>query len=186
MLYLRANEEALSSYRELAQRFACDFEERSAFVYSREDRGKIEREVRAVNSLGFPAEFAGELPLPFPVKGAVRFPHQAQFHPLKFLAGITQLIEDHISDSDLNVNSLCELSGMGSKQIYRKLKQLTGMSPVEYIKSIRMKKAAMLLKQKKFSIAEVMYMVGYSNPSYFSKCFQAAFGKTPRQYTAES
>lgn len=104
----------------------------------------------------------------------------------KFLAGITQLIEDHISDSDLNVNSLCELSGMGSKQIYRKLKQLTGMSPVEYIKSIRMKKAAMLLKQKKFSIAEVMYMVGYSNPSYFSKCFQAAFGKTPRQYTAES
>ena len=90
MLYLRANEEALSSYRELAQRFACDFEERSAFVYSREDRGKIEREVRAVNSLGFPAEFAGELPLPFPVKGAVRFPHQAQFHPLKFLAGITE------------------------------------------------------------------------------------------------
>lgn len=56
------------------------------------------------------------------------------------------------------------------------------MSPVEYIKSIRMKKAAMLLKQKKFTIAEVMYMVGYSNPSYFSKCFQATFGCTPKQY----
>lgn len=103
----------------------------------------------------------------------------------KFLAGITQLVEDHISDSGLNVNSLSSLSGIGSKQIYRKLKLLTGMSPVEYIKSVRMKKAAMLLKQKKFSIAEVMYMVGYSNPSYFSKCFQAAFGKTPRQYIAE-
>lgn len=71
----------------------------------------------------------------------------------KFLAGITQLVEDHISDSGLNVNSLSCLSGIGSKQIYRKLKLLTGMSPVEYIKSVRMKKAAMLLKQKKFSIA---------------------------------
>lgn len=102
----------------------------------------------------------------------------------KFLAGITQLIEDHISDSDLNVNSLSELSGISGKQIYRKLKQLTGMSAVEYIKSVRMKKAAMLFKQKKFSVAEVMYMVGYSNPSYFSKCFQATFGKTPKQYAA--
>jgi signal transduction histidine kinase/ligand-binding sensor domain-containing protein/CheY-like chemotaxis protein/AraC-like DNA-binding protein len=98
----------------------------------------------------------------------------------KFLSGITQIIEDHVADPDLNVNELCKLSGINSKQIYRKTKQLTGMSPVEYIKSIRMKKAAMLLNQKKFTVAEVMYMVGFSNHSYFSKCYQAAFGKTPR------
>lgn len=104
----------------------------------------------------------------------------------KFLINITQIIEDHISDSDLNVNALCELSGINNKQIYRKIKQLTGMSPVEYIKSIRMKKAAMLLSQKKFSVAEVMYMVGFSNHSYFSKCFQAQFGKTPRQVASTS
>ena len=104
----------------------------------------------------------------------------------KFLATITQLIEDHISDSDLNVNALCNLSGVGSKQIYRKVKQLTGMSPVEYIKSIRMKKAAMLLQQRKFTVSEVMYMVGYSNASYFSKCFQGIFGKTPKQYVSEN
>ena len=103
----------------------------------------------------------------------------------KFLTAITQLIEDHISDSDLNVNALCNLSGVGSKQIYRKVKQLTGMSPVEYIKSIRMKKAAMLLQQRKFTVSEVMYMVGYSNASYFSKCFQGVFGKTPKQYASE-
>ena len=104
----------------------------------------------------------------------------------KFLINITQIIEDHMADSNLNVNGLCELSGTGSKQIYRKIKQLTGMSPVEYIKSIRMKKAAMLLQQKKFTIAEVMYMVGYSNPSYFSKCFQSVFGKTPKQYISDT
>ena len=100
----------------------------------------------------------------------------------KFLADITRIIEDHIADSELNVNALCELSGIGNKQVYRKVKQLTGLSPVEYIKNIRMKKAAMLLEQKKFSVAEVMYMVGFSSSSYFSKCFQNEFGVTPKQF----
>ena len=109
-------------------------------------------------------------------------PNEAESQDEKFLSNILRLIEDHLSDADLNVNALCELSGISNKQIYRKIKQLTGMSPVEYIKSIRMKKAAMLLQQKKFTVAEVMYMVGFSNHSYFSKCFQAEFGKTPRQY----
>lgn len=104
-------------------------------------------------------------------------PIEAESQDEKFLSNIIRLIEDHLSDADLNVNALCELSGISNKQIYRKIKQLTGMSPVEYIKSIRMKKAAMLLQQKKFTVAEVMYMVGFSNHSYFSKCFQAEFGK---------
>lgn len=101
----------------------------------------------------------------------------------KFLANITRLIEEHISDSELNVNALCDWSVINNKQMYRKIKQLTGMTPVEYIKFIRMKKAAMLLRQKKFTVAEVMYMIGFSNHSYFSKCFQAEFGLTPKQYT---
>ena len=100
----------------------------------------------------------------------------------KFLANVIHLIEEHISDSELNVNALCEWTDINNKQMYRKIKQLTGITPVEYIKSIRMKKAAMLLKQQKFTVAEVMYMVGFSNHSYFSKCFQAEFGVTPKQY----
>lgn len=112
-------------------------------------------------------------------------PIEAESQDEKFLSNIIRLIEDHLSDADLNVNALCELSGFSNKQIYRKIKQLTGMSPVEYIKSIRMKKAAMLLQQKKFTVAEVMYMVGFSNHSYFSKCFQSEFWKTPRQYLNE-
>lgn len=100
----------------------------------------------------------------------------------KFLASVINLIEEHISDAELNVNALCEWTTTNNKQMYRKIKQLTGMAPVEYIKSIRMKKAAMLLKQQKFTVAEVMYMVGFSNHSYFSKCFQTEFGVTPKQY----
>jgi len=100
----------------------------------------------------------------------------------KLLDDTTKIIEDRISDSDLNVNALCEQQGISNKQLYRKIKQLTGMTPVEYIKSIRMKRAAQLLSQKKFTVAEVMYMVGFSNHSYFSKCFQTEYGKTPRQF----
>lgn len=104
----------------------------------------------------------------------------------KFLARITQIIEDKLDDSNLNVNKLSELSGFNSKQIYRRIKLLTGHTAVDYIKSIRLKKAAMLLKQKKFTVAEVMYMVGFSNHSYFSKCFSEKYGKTPRQYMEDS
>ena len=100
----------------------------------------------------------------------------------KLLSEITKIIEEHIADTDLNVNALSHLSGIGSKQIYRKTKQLTGMSPVEYIRSLRMKKAAILLSENKFTISEVMYKVGFSSPSYFAKCFQAEFGKSPKEY----
>lgn len=68
----------------------------------------------------------------------------------KFLADITRIIEDHIADSELNVNALCELSGIGNKQVYRKVKQLTGLSPVEYIKNIRMKKPPCYWNRKSF------------------------------------
>jgi signal transduction histidine kinase/ligand-binding sensor domain-containing protein/CheY-like chemotaxis protein/AraC-like DNA-binding protein len=99
----------------------------------------------------------------------------------KFLSFITKTIEDRIADPELSVSALCELAHVTQKQLYRKVKQLTGLTTVEYIKSIRMKKAAVLLSNKNFTIAEVMYMVGFSNHSYFARCFYATFGKTPRQ-----
>ncbi|MDR2058301.1 MAG: response regulator [Dysgonamonadaceae bacterium] len=104
----------------------------------------------------------------------------------KFLSEITNIIEERMDDPALSVNALSRFSGTGAKQIYRKIKQLTGLPPVEYIRSIRMKKAAILLSQKKFTVSEVMYMVGFSSHSYFSKCFQAEFGKTPGKYADEN
>lgn len=100
----------------------------------------------------------------------------------KLLSDIIKVIEDNIDSQELNVNFVCEKVGLSTKQLYRKIKQHIGITPVEYIKQIRLKKAAMLIQQKKFTISEVMYMVGFSSPSYFSKCFQQQFGKTPRQY----
>lgn len=87
-LYLQANQAALEEYRTLCRDLDCDFEEKDAFVYSLDNRSKIEAEVAAVNRLGFPAAFVEQLPLPFSTVGAIRFSNQAQFNPLKFVAAI--------------------------------------------------------------------------------------------------
>ena len=87
-LYLEANQAALEEYRALCRNINCDFEEKDAFVYSVDGRRKLERELNALSRLGFAAEFSENIPLPFPVAGAVKFGRQAQFHPLKFIAAI--------------------------------------------------------------------------------------------------
>ncbi len=83
-LYWSAHSKALDAYRTLISGVDCDFEDEDSFVYSRSDRGVIEREAAALERIGCHASFTRELPLPFPVMGAVRVPGQAQFHPLKF------------------------------------------------------------------------------------------------------
>ena len=100
----------------------------------------------------------------------------------KLLEQIVKTIEDNIADSDFNVNSLCELLSISSKQLYRKCKQFLNMTPVEYIRYVRLKKAALLLEQHRFNVSEAMYMVGFNNQSYFSRCFLKEFGVTPQQY----
>ena len=88
--YLAANQAALQTYRTLCRKIDCGFEEKAAYVYALDDRRKLQREVNALEKLGVPAEFTDELPLPFPVAGAVKFPNQAQFHPLKFVSGLAK------------------------------------------------------------------------------------------------
>lgn len=101
----------------------------------------------------------------------------------RLLAKITDTVEAHIADSDFNVTRLQELLGLGSKLLYRKVKQMTGKTPVEFIRHIRMQRAAIMLREGRFSVSEVMYMVGFSNSSYFSKVFQKTYGITPNEYS---
>ncbi len=88
--YLAANMRAVQQYRQLAGQFDCDFVEMPSGVYSRTDCQAIERELRAVQALGGNAEFAERLDLPFAIQGAIVFPDQAQFHPLKLLYALAQ------------------------------------------------------------------------------------------------
>lgn len=88
--YLEINEQAIELYRELCKNIDCDFEEKDSFVYSLNSRRKIENELEALEKIGFKAEFADRLPLPFSIEGAVKFSHQAQFNPLKFISAISK------------------------------------------------------------------------------------------------
>jgi signal transduction histidine kinase/DNA-binding response OmpR family regulator len=100
----------------------------------------------------------------------------------KFLKKVMNTIEVNISNSDFSVELLSEEMGMSSTHLYRKLKSLTDLSANEIIKRYRIKKASILLRNKQGNISEIMYDVGFSNLSYFSKCFKAEFGLTPKEY----
>lgn len=89
-LYFEVNEAAIDRYRELCKRIDCDFEEKEAFAYAIHDPRLLERELNALRKIGAPARFASRTTLPFSTLGAVCFPKQAQFHPLKFLAAIAK------------------------------------------------------------------------------------------------
>ena len=89
-LYLSANEAAVAEYRQLCAQIDCGFSRQDNFVYSLNNRTKLEKEISALKKLDHPAEFTEELPLPFPTAGAVKFLNQAQFHPLKFLKAISE------------------------------------------------------------------------------------------------
>lgn len=89
-LYLEANQNALRKYEELCSRMDCDFEHKDAFLYSRNDTAALDKELNALHKLNFCAEFSNDLPLPFQTVGAVCFPKQAQFHPLKFIRAVSE------------------------------------------------------------------------------------------------
>jgi len=89
-LYLEANEAALWEYRKLTKEFLCDFVNETNYVYTLTRPDKLEQELDTLKKLRFPAEFAENLPLPFHTAGAIAFPNQAKFHPLKFLAELAK------------------------------------------------------------------------------------------------
>lgn len=112
-------------------------------------------------------------------------PIEAESITEKSLAKIAKIIEDNISDPDLNVNLLCEKSGIPNKQLYRLIKKYMGIAPLDYIRSVRLQKAAVLLSQHRFTVSEISYMVGFKTPSYFAKCFQTQFGVKPSHYQSD-
>ena len=97
----------------------------------------------------------------------------------EFLARMNQVIEENFSNPDLNVKFLAEKLNISRSGLFAKIKTLADVTPNEMIQIVRLKKAARLLKEGGRPVSEVCYMVGFSSPSYFSKCFQKQFGVTP-------
>ena len=101
----------------------------------------------------------------------------------KFIRSCIDNIEEHIAEPDYGVDELCQNIGYSRPQLYRKIKSITGMSAIQFLRSIRLKRAAQLLSSGSgMSVTEVMYAVGFNNISYFSKIFSAEFGVHPKDY----
>lgn len=96
-----------------------------------------------------------------------------------FLEKLHRLIEERLSDPDLSVEELGEQIGLSRVQLYRKTKALCGYSPNELLRIARLKKAASLLASTEKTISEITYEVGFSSPSYFTKCYKEYFGENP-------
>lgn len=101
-----------------------------------------------------------------------------------FMEKLVELIEANMTNPDFNIVRLCELLKMGRNQVQRKVKALTDMTPVEFVRHIRLKKAALLLSEEKLTISEIAYDVGFNNLSYFTKQFKQMFGCLPSEFSS--
>ncbi len=99
-----------------------------------------------------------------------------------FLAKLLDVMDKQLDNNTLTVDDLVEEMGMGRTVFFNKLKSMTGLSPVEFIREMRIKRAAQLLGERKYNITEVTYMVGMNDSRYFAKCFKNTYGVTPSEY----
>lgn len=100
----------------------------------------------------------------------------------KFLREALEVVEANMDNTDFNIPELCRELCMSRSTLYRKLHVLTGMSPVEFIRSLRLKRAASLLKQQFGNVSEVALEVGFQNPSYFSRLFRQSYEISPSKF----
>ena len=103
-----------------------------------------------------------------------------------FLEKVKEFIEKNIGKHDFNVDSLSSEMGFSRTIFYKKMKSVSGVTPLGFISTIQMKKAALLLKKTPHSITDISIMVGFNDTNYFSKTFKKHFGKSPKAYQIEN
>ena len=97
---------------------------------------------------------------------------------------IMKVVNENLSDSDFNVEKMCDEVGVSRTQLHRKLKEMTGVPTSEFLRNIRLNEAARLIREHKINITQVSYMVGFANNSHFSTAFKKYFGISPTEYAA--
>lgn len=100
----------------------------------------------------------------------------------EFMKNVMAWLGENIENSELTIDQLASHLGLGRTTMYNKLKSLTGKSPVELIKEYRITKSKLLLRTGQFSVSEVAYKVGFSDPGYFSRCFREQYHMSPAEY----
>ena len=100
----------------------------------------------------------------------------------KFMDKLVELMEKNMDNGDMVVDDLVQELAVSRSVFFKKLKTLTGLAPIEFIKEMRVKRAAQLIETGEFNMTQISYMVGINDPRYFSKCFKQKYGMTPTEY----
>ena len=121
----------------------------------------------------------------------LRFSREALLRPeelsipsmdVAFLNRIREAVVRNLENAEFGVEDLARSVGLSSSQLRRKLQALTGLSPNQFIRRVRLLRAEELLRRRAGTVSEIAYAVGFNNLSYFAKCFQAEFGSSPSEY----
>lgn len=107
-------------------------------------------------------------------------------HDRKFMEKLTELMEKNMDNGELIVDDLVQELAVSRSVFFKKLKTLTGLAPIEFIKEMRVKRAAQLIESGDYNMTQIAYMVGINDPRYFSKCFKQRFGMTPTEYKEQA
>lgn len=100
----------------------------------------------------------------------------------KFIAKVLEIVEKNLDNPEFSIDDFASEANMGRTLFYKKIKGITNLSPNEYLRVVRLKKAAILLRTTEFNISEIAYKVGFNDPYYFSKCFKEQFKERPSQF----
>jgi transcriptional regulator GlxA family with amidase domain len=100
----------------------------------------------------------------------------------RFLKKVIEIVENNIGDPDFDIEKFASDAGVSRMQLYRKLSALTDMTVKEFVRDIRMKRAAQLLRQKNMNISEIAWATGFRDLSHFRKCFRKKFGMSASEY----
>jgi len=109
-------------------------------------------------------------------------PAETESADVKLLNSLMAFMESRLSDPNLSVEELSKHAGMSRGSLYYKLIELTGLTPIEYMRSVKLEKAAALLQTSDYNVAQIAYMTGFGTPSYFSRMFKGKFGVLPSEY----
>ena len=115
-------------------------------------------------------------------------PSQPQITPYdeQFMQQVMEIMEKEMDNSELTIEEFAQKLGLGRTVFYQKLKSIIGLSPVDFIREIRIKRAVQLIDSGEYNFSQVAYMTGFNDPKYFSKCFKKQVGMTPSEYKGKS
>jgi AraC-like DNA-binding protein len=102
-----------------------------------------------------------------------------------FMDSLKEAVRNNMSNPNLKMDDLGEQLGISRVQLYRKVKVLTGLSPIELLRQMRLERGKVLLNSTTKTVAEIAFEVGFGTPSYFTTCFKKQYGKLPMEYRSE-